>query len=198
MRRNLVEQQNRSTTLPFGDEIGMRQHHTNQQRLLLSCRTGGCSYALVEMGDHQVLTMRSRKRPACCRITVAPRDKIMGKVTRRIETVQCQRRTGKEARRFTGKSAAKAFNDFRSPGRDGTTMPHHGQLKRCQPIRVSMFAGQQPVSLPHRCFVTAGVARVGRVERKHETVKKPAASPCAFGKQTVLRRGQPDERNPVA
>ncbi len=130
MRCNLVEQQDRSTTLPFGNEIRVRQHNTDQQRLLLSRRARGCRDALFKMGDNHVLTMRSRKRAPCRRIAVAPCGQIMGEVTRRIETSKRQRRTGKGARRFTGKSAPKASNDFRTPGSDGKTVRNHRRFKR--------------------------------------------------------------------
>ena len=130
MRCNLVEQQDRSTTLPFGNEICVRQNNTNQQRLLLSRRARGCRDALVEMGDDHVLTMRSIKRAPCRCIAVAPLGKIVGEVTRRIETVKSQRCAGKGARRFTGKSAPKASNDFCTPGSNGKAVRNHCRFKR--------------------------------------------------------------------
>ena len=64
MGRDLVEKQDRWLAAPLGDQISMREHETEEKRLLLAGRAAGGRNALAAMRDGDILAVRALGRPS--------------------------------------------------------------------------------------------------------------------------------------
>jgi hypothetical protein len=64
MRGDLVEQQDRPNAAAIGDQLGVGEHETEQERLLLSGRASRGRHMFGSVHDGKILTMRPFDGPA--------------------------------------------------------------------------------------------------------------------------------------
>src|SRR5207245_6171478 len=84
------------------------------------------------------------------------------------------------------------------PRRDRHALLGHDLFESGQPWRVSRAVAQQPRALAQRLLIGRDARAVRRVETEHEPIEKAPPSARTLDKQTVHRRGQPQDTKPLA
>ena len=205
MRHNIIKQQQGRAAKPPRLQARMRQHHGNQQRLLLAGRGKMRRRAGMAVDGIHVTGMRPGKRhvarhPALTRHRDEP---VLGLQCRPFgkpcldRAVECQPDPGKIEPSLC-RLGVQIGNQCLARCRHGDGRFGKAGLNGDEPRLVRTALGKQRCTFAKQLFIPVRAANMRRIKGDHQPVKEPPARAGAVDENAIHTRRQPRDRQQPA
>ena len=188
MRDDLVEQQHRRQARHVGEQAGVGENETDEQRLLLAGRGIGCGNLLVRVRDGEIAQVRAVERAVgrgiACAIfsehrAIAVLHLDGGRKRHESFHPAVERDLGRGKRRAgmfaRSKGCLQPADGFYPRCRHGDREFRGFVLDRLEPVRIGAGVLEQSVARAQRAFERVDPRHMLGIEREREPVEKAAA-----------------------